>query len=71
MHSGKRDEGPRWGRGQGQLPMPPTGSRTVVLCAEGQRGGGGGAPWGTEQVTPAHGPGEHGGLLGGQEVLGR
>lgn len=54
--------------------MPPTGSRTVVLCAEGQQGGGGvcgSAPWGTEQVTLAHGPGEHGGLPGGQEVLGR
>ena len=31
----------------------------------------GSAPWGTEQVTLAHGPGEHGGLPGGQEVLGR
>lgn len=40
-----------------------------MLCA------GGAAGWGrcgdTEQVTPAHGPGEHCGLPGGQEALGR
>ena len=31
--------------------MPPTGSRTVVLCAEGQRGGGGGAQSRSHRLT--------------------
>lgn len=65
---GTEDDG-----GRGSCPCHPqvVGQWCCVQRDSRAGGGCGSAPWGTEQVTLAHGPGEHGGLPGGQEVLGR